>query len=137
MAWRRAESRALTGPFPSAVATTRASSTRTFTVASVRCRPLWAELCVWSAMTRNDSTVEEVRLPSRGPAKQELEGSVGHLEVVAAVLERLQGVEHPESASESSSSPSSWALSARVDRPAISDTTKRVPLPTESGWTCS
>ena len=40
-------------------------------------------------------------------------------------------------ASESSSSPSSSAFMARVDRPAISDTTNRVPLPTRSGEMCS
>ena len=46
MASRTAPSRALTGPFPSAVATIRSSPTTTFTVASVD----WPS--PWSAMTR-------------------------------------------------------------------------------------
>ena len=40
MAWRRAESSALIGPLPSAVATTRSSPTWTLTVASV-VSPAW------------------------------------------------------------------------------------------------
>ncbi len=77
--------------------------------------------------------LEVVGLPPRRLAQQELERSVGDLEVVAAVLEGLQVSSTLDDASESSSRPSSSALSANVDRPAISDTTKRVPLPTASG----
>ena len=38
---------------------------------------------------------------------------------------------------ESSSRPSSAAFMDSVERPAISETTKRVPLPTSSGEMCS
>ena len=85
---RSAASRALTGPLPSAVATMRSSSMITLTVASV----------IWPAVVVGDHPVrlelEEVRLPSRGPAQQQLERAVGNLEVVARVLEPLEGLEH-------------------------------------------
>ena len=46
-------------------------------------------------MTRNDSTVKKSADPAGGPAQQELERAVGHLEVVALVLEALELVEDP------------------------------------------
>ena len=68
MAPRSAPSSALTGPFPSAVATTRSAPTCTLTVASVvtpsgppsgvvtaASGPLRSS---WSVMTRNDSTAK-------------------------------------------------------------------------------
>ena len=93
MAWRNAESRAFTGPFPSAVATTRASSMRTLTVASVRCRPVQERVVGVIGDDPERLELEEVGLPSGGPAQKQLERSVGHLEVIAPVLEGLQGVE--------------------------------------------
>ena len=64
MAARRAASRALTGPFPSAVATMRSAPTCTLTVASVvtpNAPPRWgveSGESVWSVMTRKDSTLK-------------------------------------------------------------------------------
>ena len=80
---------------------------------------------------------EEVLLPSGRPPHQQLERGVGGLEVVALVLEPLEVVDHAVTAGPSISRPSSAAFIVIVARPAISLTTKRVPLPTCSGSTCS
>ena len=102
------------GPFPSAVATTRASPTRILhrrlggvaTGVDRVTGPVPVHRVAGGVTGGRGAGIgvvvddperlhlEERRLPPRGLAQQELERAVGHLEVVPAVLEGLQRVEH-------------------------------------------
>ena len=124
---------ALTGPLPSAVNTPPVVADPHLD------RRLGGEVAVGQLVGDHPHALdaEEVLLPPGGPAHQQLERGVGGLEVVALVLEALEVVDHLVTAGPSIARPSSSAFIVIVARPAISLTTKRVPLPTSSGSTCS
>ncbi len=88
-------------------------------------------------MTRKDSTVKKSGVQPRRPAQQQLERPVGHLEVIALVLQVLELVEDPPEDLAVELETELGAFMASVERPAISETTTRVPFPTEFGSTCS
>ena len=81
---------------------------------------------------------EEVLLPPAGAAHQQFERTVGGFEVVALVLEALERVDRLGERRAVEIEAELLRLQARAwTCPASSDTTKRVPLPTDAGGTCS
>ncbi len=87
---RRAASRALTGPLPSAVATHPL-------VADVYLERRFGHECAVLTLLGDDPErfqTEEGLLPSGGRPHQQLQGAVGHLEVVAVVLQVFQVLHH-------------------------------------------